>query len=125
MMSRIVFSFWSLKPGLSEYYVVAGQNIALFGFRRGFILSLGSFAGIVVGALAAFFAIPLVTGWVTTSQFRLPVILVVVAILWRFIGLYIRAWISGASVGMVDLIGMSLRKVNPVAIVNATVLVLR
>ncbi|MHC5796749.1 MarP family serine protease [Lacisediminihabitans sp. FW035] len=54
---------------------------AVFGFRRGFILSLGSFAGIVVGALAAFFAIPLVTAWVTTSQFRLPVILVVVVAL--------------------------------------------
>ncbi|CAN5538727.1 MarP family serine protease [soil metagenome] len=54
---------------------------AVFGFRRGFILSLGSFAGIVVGALAAFFAIPLVTGWVTNSQFRLPVILVVVVAL--------------------------------------------
>jgi S1-C subfamily serine protease len=54
---------------------------AVFGFRRGFILSLGSFVGIVVGALAAFFAIPLVTGWVTASQFRLPVILVVVVAL--------------------------------------------
>jgi S1-C subfamily serine protease len=51
---------------------------AVYGFRQGFILSLGSFIGIVVGAVAAFFAIPLVTGWVTASQFRLPVILVVV-----------------------------------------------
>ncbi|MES2094039.1 MAG: MarP family serine protease [Actinomycetota bacterium] len=51
---------------------------AVFGFRRGFILSLGSFAGIVAGAVAAFFAIPLVTGWVAASQFRLPVILIVV-----------------------------------------------
>src|SRR5688572_8532117 len=55
----------------------------------------------------------------------LIVILVVVAILWRFIGLYIRAWISGASVGMFDLIGMSLRKVNPVAIVNARIQAVR
>ena len=52
-----------------------------FGFRRGFILSLGSFVGIVVGAIAAFFAIPLVTGWVTASQLRLPVILVAVVAL--------------------------------------------
>ena len=54
---------------------------AVFGFRRGFILSVGSFIGIVAGATAAFFAIPLVTGWVTASQFRLPVILVVVVAL--------------------------------------------
>src|SRR5215207_9156572 len=55
----------------------------------------------------------------------LIVILVVVGILWRFIGLYIRAWISGASVGMFDLIGMSLRKVNPPAIVNARIQAVR
>src|SRR5690349_11795753 len=55
----------------------------------------------------------------------LIIILVVVGILWRFIGLYIRAWISGASVGMFDLIGMSLRKVNPVAIVNARIQAVR
>ena len=55
----------------------------------------------------------------------LIIILVVIAVLWRFIGLYIRAWISGASVGMFDLIGMSLRKVNPVAIVNARIQAVR
>src|SRR3954466_10026925 len=55
----------------------------------------------------------------------LIVILVVVAVLWRFIGLYIRAWISGASVGLFDLIGMSLRKVNPLAIVNARIQAVR
>src|SRR5687768_12369775 len=53
------------------------------------------------------------------------IILVIVMILWRFIGLYIRAWISGASVGMLDLIGMSLRKVNPLAIVNARIQAVR
>jgi uncharacterized protein YqfA (UPF0365 family) len=49
------------------------------------------------------------------------VILVVFAVMWRFIGLYVRAWISGAHVGLLDLVGMSLRRVNPVAIVNARV----
>jgi S1-C subfamily serine protease len=61
--------------------VVLLVGYAVFGFRQGFILSLGSFVGIVVGAIAAFFAIPLVTGWVTASQFRLPVILIVVVAL--------------------------------------------
>src|SRR6478672_10339504 len=51
----------------------------------------------------------------------LIVILIVVAVMWRFLGLYVRAWISGAHVGLLDLIGMSLRRVNPVAIVNARV----
>src|SRR5829696_1665742 len=55
----------------------------------------------------------------------LIIVLVIVGILWRFIGLYIRAWISGASVGMFDLIGMSLRKVNPLAIVNARIQAVR
>src|SRR3954467_14827052 len=55
----------------------------------------------------------------------LIVVLVIVGILWRFIGLYIRAWIRGGSVGMFDLIGMSLRKVNPLAIVNARIQAVR
>ncbi len=53
----------------------------VYGFRRGFILSLASLVGIVAGAVAAFFSIPLVTQWVTTSQWRLPVILIVVVVL--------------------------------------------
>ncbi len=53
----------------------------VYGFRQGFILSIGSFVGIVAGAVAAFFAIPIVTGWVASSQFRLPVILIVVVAL--------------------------------------------
>src|SRR5918999_1672110 len=48
-------------------------------------------------------------------------VLIIIGIMWRFLGLYIRAWISGAHVGLLELIGMSLRRVNPVAIVNARV----
>ena len=51
----------------------------------------------------------------------LVVVLIVVAVMWRFLGLYIRAWISGAHVGLLELVGMSLRRVNPVAIVNGRV----
>jgi uncharacterized protein YqfA (UPF0365 family) len=51
----------------------------------------------------------------------LIVVLIVVAVMWRFLGLYVRAWISGAHVGLLDLVGMSLRRVNPNAIVNARV----
>jgi len=43
----------------------------------------------------------------------------------QFIGLYIRAAVSGATVTMVDLMGMKLRKVNPAAIVNARIQAMR
>jgi uncharacterized protein YqfA (UPF0365 family) len=52
-------------------------------------------------------------------------VLVMLAVLWRFLGLYIRAWISGASVGMFELIGMSIRKVNPTVIVNERIKAVR
>jgi S1-C subfamily serine protease len=51
------------------------------GFRAGFVLSLAGIIGIIAGALLAFFAIPLVTGWVSASTFRLPIILMVVVAL--------------------------------------------
>jgi uncharacterized protein YqfA (UPF0365 family) len=65
------------------------------------------------------------TGTMIVLGILIIIILVIVMILWRFIGLYIRAWISGASVGMLDLIGMSLRKVNQLAIVNARIQAVR
>jgi uncharacterized protein YqfA (UPF0365 family) len=53
--------------------------------------------------------------------FVLIVILIVIAILLQFIGLYVRATVSGARVNLIDLIGMRLRKVNAMAIVNARI----
>ncbi len=47
------------------------------------------------------------------------VVLVLVAALWQFIFLYVRAQVSGVKVSWVDLIGMRLRRVNATAIVNA------
>jgi uncharacterized protein YqfA (UPF0365 family) len=65
---------------------------------------LAEFDGYMIGAIAL-----------------LIVALFILAMLWRFLGLYIRAWISGAHVGLLDLIGMQLRRVNPTAIVNARI----
>ena len=59
--------------------------------------------------------------WTIGAIVLLVFILFLVAVMWRFLGLYIRAWISGASVGLLDLVGMSLRRVNPTAIVNARI----
>jgi uncharacterized protein YqfA (UPF0365 family) len=47
--------------------------------------------------------------------------IVFLAIIGQFIGLYIRALVSGASVSLLDLIGMRVRAVNPTAIVNSRI----
>src|SRR3954451_22063178 len=49
------------------------------------------------------------------------VLLVVFGILAQFMGLYINARFSGATVGIPDLIGMRLRKVNAAAIVRSRI----
>src|SRR5947207_4014644 len=51
----------------------------------------------------------------------LVILLIVFAILFNFLGLYIRAWVSGARVGLPDLIGMKLRKVPALVIVNSRI----
>jgi uncharacterized protein YqfA (UPF0365 family) len=47
--------------------------------------------------------------------------LFIIILISQFIGLYVRSWVSGASVSFVDLIGMRLRKVNTLAIVNSRI----
>ena len=53
------------------------------------------------------------------------VILVIFAVMFQFIGLYIRALVSGARVSMLELIGMRLRKVNSTVIVNSRIQAIR
>ncbi|MHB1172907.1 MAG: MarP family serine protease [Lacisediminihabitans sp.] len=48
----------------------------VYGFRSGLVVSLGGILGIVAGVLAAFFAIPLVAGWVVDSAWRVPAVLI-------------------------------------------------
>ncbi|MDB5173465.1 MAG: hypothetical protein JWN51_2238, partial [Phycisphaerales bacterium] len=43
----------------------------------------------------------------------------------QFVGLYVRAIVSGSHVGFVDLMGMRVRKVNPLAIVNSRIQAMR
>ncbi|MFW0773186.1 MarP family serine protease [Paenarthrobacter nitroguajacolicus] len=43
----------------------------IYGLRNGFMVTLGGIAGFVVGAIAAFMAVPLVSGWVADSGWRL------------------------------------------------------
>ena len=43
----------------------------IYGLRNGFMVTLSGIAGFIVGAIAAFMAVPLVSGWVTDSGWRL------------------------------------------------------
>jgi uncharacterized protein YqfA (UPF0365 family) len=53
------------------------------------------------------------------------VFLVLFGLLFQFIGLYVRAFASGARVGLMELIGMRLRKVNALVIVNSRIQAIR
>lgn len=56
-------------------------SYTVFGFRAGLLISIGGIIGIILGAIAAFFAIPLVGSWVTNPDWRVPVILAAVLVL--------------------------------------------
>jgi uncharacterized protein YqfA (UPF0365 family) len=49
------------------------------------------------------------------------IVLVLFVVLFNFIGLWIRALVSGAKVSFLDLVGMQLRKINGNAVVNARI----
>ncbi|MDB5289702.1 MAG: SigmaW regulon antibacterial, partial [Phycisphaerales bacterium] len=51
--------------------------------------------------------------------------LVLLLLTFQFVGLYVRAIVSGSHVGFVDLMGMRVRKVNPLAIVNSRIQAMR
>jgi uncharacterized protein YqfA (UPF0365 family) len=51
----------------------------------------------------------------------LLILLFIFAIFFQFIGLFVRALVSGARVSMRELIGMRLRRVNPIVIVNSRI----
>ena len=53
------------------------------------------------------------------------ILLVIFAVLFQFVGLYIRALVSGARVTMLDLIGMRLRRVNSTSIINSRIQAIR
>lgn len=51
----------------------------------------------------------------------LIVALVIFGLLFNFLGLWVRAWVSGAHVSLIDLIGMRLRQVNPKLIIDSRI----
>jgi uncharacterized protein YqfA (UPF0365 family) len=52
-------------------------------------------------------------------------LLVIFGVLFQFLGLYVRALVSGARVSLLELIGMRLRKVNATVIVNSRIQAIR
>ncbi len=59
--------------------------------------------------------------WIVVTIFIVIIMLVIFGVLFQFLGLYVRALVSGARVSLLDLIGMRLRKVNATAIVNSRI----
>ncbi len=53
--------------------VLLGYLVA--GLRNGFLVTLGGIVGFAAGAVAAFFAIPLVSAWVTDDSWRLAAVI--------------------------------------------------
>src|SRR5258706_6177757 len=55
----------------------------------------------------------------------LGILLVLMLVMFNFIGLYVRAMVSGAHVTFADLVGMRIRNVNPLIIVNSRIQAMR
>ena len=65
------------------------------GYRSGFVRSVSAFVGVAAGAVTAYFAIPLVNGWVAAPEWRVPAVVVVA------IALILLGHTIGSSVGRV------------------------
>ena len=66
-----------------------------------------------------------VDGWMIFWLVLAVLVLILMVVMFNFIGLYIRAMVSGAHVTFADLIGMRIRNVNPTIIVNSRIQAMR
>jgi uncharacterized protein YqfA (UPF0365 family) len=64
-------------------------------------------------------------GWTIFWIALLAVVLILMLVMFNFIGLYVRAMVSGAHVTFADLVGMRIRNVNPLVIVNSRIQAMR
>ena len=64
-------------------------------------------------------------GWTIFWIALLAVVLILLLVMFNFIGLYVRAMVSGAHVTFADLVGMRIRNVNPLVIVNSRIQAMR
>lgn len=66
-----------------------------YGFRNGFVNAIAGFIGLTVGAVVAFFFVPIVGNWVHPSSLRLVVVLAVA------IGLVVAGHAAGVTLGSI------------------------
>jgi len=64
-------------------------------------------------------------GWTIFWLVLLGILLILLLIMFNFIGLYVRAMVSGSHVTFADLLGMRIRNVNPLIIVNSRIQAMR
>src|SRR5437016_10147867 len=64
-------------------------------------------------------------GWTIFWMVLLGILLILLLIMFNFVGLYVRAMVSGAHVTFADLVGMRIRNVNPLIIVNSRIQAMR
>ncbi|MFZ3451929.1 MarP family serine protease [Arthrobacter sp. 7Tela_A1] len=81
----------------------------LAGLRNGLAVSLGGIVGFVAGAIAAFFAIPLVSGWVPDETWRLVAVIATAVVLvlvghaaGAALGAGVRRWFNFAPLRALD-----------------------
>jgi S1-C subfamily serine protease len=61
--------------------ILALLSYLIYGLRNGFLVTVGGIAGFAAGAVAAFFAVPLVSGFVPDSGWRLTAIVAAAVVL--------------------------------------------
>src|SRR5690349_19130809 len=66
-----------------------------------------------------------VDGWTIFWIALGVIVLILLIVMFNFVGLYVRALVSGAHVTFADLIGMRIRNVNPLVIVNSRIQAMR
>lgn len=79
--------------------ILALLSYLVYGLRNGFLVTVGGIAGFAAGAVAAFFAVPLVSGFVQDSGWRLTAIVaaaVVLVVLGHGLGTMVGRQIRGA-----------------------------
>lgn len=61
--------------------ILALLSYLIYGLRNGFLVTVGGLAGFAAGAIAAFFAVPLVSTFVEDSGWRLTAIIAAAVVL--------------------------------------------
>ena len=68
---------------------------AIYGYRNGFVYAIAGFLGLLLGAVLAFFLVPVIANWVPDSGWRIVVVLLV------GVGLMIGGHSAGVALGAV------------------------